>query len=93
VRYLIRLNKKAINPLTQKLNPQRRWEVIQKADKDSEQVTWHCSDVRIGERNAQEYFEMPPPPKTIWDWELHFVGTVARGQDNAVVILGVRENG
>jgi hypothetical protein len=89
VRYIIRLNKRAINPLTQQLNPKRRWEVEQRADKDSEKVVWHCEDVRIGDTPVQALFKMPEPPKTVWDWELHFVGTVARGQDNFVVILGV----
>lgn len=91
MRYLVRLNKKAINPLTGKLNPKLRWEVVQKADKDSQKVTWHCEDVRIGNEPAYTFFKLPAPPKTIWDWELHYIGTVARGQDNAVVILGVED--
>ena len=87
MRYIIRLNKRAINPLTQQLNPKLRWEVEQRADKDSEKVVWHCEDVRIGDKPVQTFFQMPPSGN-IWDWEMYYVGTVARGQDNFIVILG-----
>jgi hypothetical protein len=93
MRYTVRLNKKAINILTRSLDPKRRWEVIQEADKDSQRVRWVCENVRIGEKHAQEFFKMPLPPKTIWDWELNLTGTVARGQDDAIVINEVQKNG
>lgn len=88
MRYIVRLNKKAVNPLTRQLDPKRLWEVEQLADKDSERVVWHAEAVRINEQKASDFFQTPVPPKTIWDWELHYKGYVARGQDNAVVVIG-----
>lgn len=84
--YIVRLNPKALNPITRKVDPKHLWEVEQEASKDSEKVIWHCEDLRIGDRPIREFFVVPPVG-TIW--ELHYKNaTVARGQDNAIVILG-----
>lgn len=84
MKYLVRLNRKAINMLTLKVNAKLLWEVEQAGTRDSEKVIWHCEDVRIDARPIRELFQMPvegDPP-----WQLECFGTCARGQDNAIVI-------
>jgi hypothetical protein len=47
VKYIVRMNIRAFNPLTMKMDPKRIWEVEQCANKDSARVIWHCDHVRI----------------------------------------------
>lgn len=101
MRYVVRLNPKAFNPLTRTLIENRLWEVEQCADKDSGRVIWHCADVRFGNDRLVPPVaavkalltpkdSMKPKPAV---WELKYIGYAARGQDNAIVIIGVQDNG
>lgn len=84
MKYLVRLNPRAYNPLTNKVDPSRLWEVEQCADKDSERVIWHCADVRVNTMPIRDLFKLPKsgePP-----WEILLSGICVRGQDNAIEI-------
>ena len=84
MKYLIRLNPKAYNPISGKVIASRVWEVEQCATKDSGKMIWHYADVRIGEKHIREFFTLPKegsPPT-----ELTYFGICTRGQDNAIVI-------
>ena len=85
MRYLVRLNPKAFNPLTLKVIASRLWEIEQCGTRDSEAVIWHCADVRINEKHIREFFQMPKEGEK--PWQIERFGTCARGQDNAIVIL------
>jgi hypothetical protein len=78
VKYLVRANPKAYNPITRKVDLSRFWEVEQCADRDSEKVIWHCAAVRVGN---EVIHDIPP------DSVLEFYGVVVRGADDAIVIL------
>ena len=80
MKYLIRLNKKAFNPVTKRVIAGRIWEVEQAANKDSEKVIWHCGDVRIDGVPIRELFDLTP------EWECTCFGICTRGQDNAIEI-------
>lgn len=84
MRYLIRLNPKAFNPLTKRVIAERLWEVEQCASTDSEKVIWHCADVRIGGTPINQLFTLPKPGEGVWSKEVF--GFCVRGQDNAVEI-------
>lgn len=90
MKYIVRLNPKAINPLTLRVTKSRVWEVEQCASVggegrlDSEKCIWHCEDVRIDSTPIRELFVLPKEgePK----WEKEFFGICVRGQDNAIEI-------
>jgi hypothetical protein len=82
MKYLVRLNPKALNPLTGKIIPGRLWEVEQCADKDSEKVIWHCADVRVDATPIRELFQLLPGIP----WEGAYFGICIRGQDDVVEI-------
>lgn len=84
MKYIVRLNPRARNPLTRKIDVSRVWEVEQLADKDSERVIWHCSEIRVGDRPIRELFVLPKPGEKAT--EMEFTGICFRGQDNAIVI-------
>ena len=90
MKYIVRLNPRAFNPITKKVIPERLWEVEQCANRDSEKVIWHCADVRIGELPIRMFFTLPKagePPT-----ELKFSGICTRGQDNAICIYERRHD-
>ena len=90
MQYIVRLNPRAWNPLTKRVDAARLWEVEQVANKDSERVIWHCADVRIGELPIRMFFTLPKagePPT-----ELKFSGICTRGQDNAICIYERRHD-
>jgi hypothetical protein len=99
MKYLVRLNPKAMNPLTGKVIVSRVWEVEQCAYKDSEKVIWHCANVKIGDQDIRQVVGQ----RTMLDaekilaaersagatglkFELAFDGICFRGQDNAIII-------
>lgn len=85
MRYIVRLNPKAFNPVTGKVDSTRLWEVEQCATKDSEKCIWHRDRVRIGDRGINEFYtlaEKGQPPT-----ELKFEGICITGQDSALVII------
>ena len=84
MKYLIRLNPKALNPLPGKINAKRLWEVEQCQSKDSEKVIWHCADVRIGSTPMREFFVLAKPGEK--PFELTVFGICYRGADDAIVI-------
>jgi hypothetical protein len=90
MKYLVRLNLKAYNPLTQKWRADRLWEVEQceslglSGRQDSEPVIWHCGDVRIDTKHVREFFHLPKPGEK--PWQMECFGVCVRGQDNAIEI-------
>ena len=89
MKYLVRLNPKALNPLTGKIIPGRLWEVEQCADKDSEKVIWHCADVRVNKTPIRELFRtLPGAP-----WEGEYFRLCLRAQDDVLEIQTRGRNG
>ena len=84
MKYLVRLNPRAINPITRKIIASRLWEIEQCATKDSEKVIWHGQDVRIDATPIRELFTVPKEGEPPWQGE--YYGICVRGQDNAVEI-------
>jgi len=84
MKYLVRLNPKAFNPVTRKVIAGRLWEIEQTATKDSERVIWHCGDVRIDETPIRDLYRLSKdgePP-----WEQTYFGICTRGYDDAIII-------
>jgi hypothetical protein len=94
MKYLVRINPRALNPITKKIDASRVWEVEQAGTKDSrETVKWHCGDVRIDDMSIARLFKFPKqgePPT-----ELTFYGICTRAQDDAILIstIGRKEVG
>jgi hypothetical protein len=84
VKYIIRLNPKAFNPLTRKVMASRLWEIEQCATRDSGKVIWHCADVRIDSTPVSREFKLPKEGEKPWEMEVY--GICVRGQDNAIEI-------
>lgn len=84
MKYLIRLNPKAYNPITRKVNAARLWEIEQCANRDSERVIWHCEDIRIDQTPIRELYTISKEGEPVW--EKTFFGICVRGQDNVVEI-------
>lgn len=86
MKYLVRLNPRAYNPLTKRINSAVIWEVEQVATKDSEKVLWHCSDVKIDGESIQKLFKFPKRGEK--PTEMEFFGICTRdGYADAVNIL------
>lgn len=86
MRYTVRLNPRAYNPITRRNEESRRWEVVQEEIKggtghDSESVIWHSAEVRVDGAPVQALFDAAKAPK-----ELKFHGVVFRAADNAIEI-------
>jgi hypothetical protein len=94
VKYIIRLNMKAYNPITGKVDPKRVWEVEQAATKDSAKCVWHCAEVTIRRGSVdtpirdiiKQRFEDKPESGKVKLVEFEYWGVVFRGQDDAIVI-------
>lgn len=98
MKYIVRLNARAVNPITGKVIAARLWEVEQCSNKDSEKVIWHCADVKIGDQDIRQVLGQRTvldeekilaalrSPGTGVKFELAFEGIVIRGQDNAIEI-------
>jgi len=84
MRYLVRLNPKAFNPITRKVIVERLWEIEQCANRDMERVIWHCEDVRIDATPIRELFTLSKDGEK--PWEAEYFGICVRGQDNAIEI-------
>ena len=84
MKYLVRLNPRALNPLTKAVIAERFWEIEQCATRDSEKVIWHCADVRIDSTPIRELFTLPKEGQKHWEKECW--GVCVRGQDDAVEI-------
>jgi hypothetical protein len=90
VRYLIRLNPRAFNPLTRKVIAERLWEVEQcelfghDGLVKSAKVIWHCADVRIDKQNISQFFELPKEGEKPWQYECF--GVCLRAFDDAIEI-------
>ena len=85
MKYIVRINPRAINPLTRKVVANRVWEVEQVADKDSEKVIWHCAAIRVDKVPIWELYRAPHEGEK--PWEAEYFGICIRGQDNVVDIL------
>jgi hypothetical protein len=90
MKYIVRLNPRAFNPLTHKVSAHILWEVEQcekiggNGRMDSEKVIWHCADVRIDGRHVREFFQLPKEGEKLWQYDCF--GVCTRGQDNAIEI-------
>lgn len=84
MKYIVRINPKAFNPLTKKVIVDRLWEVEQCSNRDSARVLWHCRDVRIDAKPIQELFMLPKAGEPPWQWE--GFGVCVRGYDDAIEI-------
>ena len=90
MKYFIRLNPKAINPLTLRVNASRLWEIEQCESHgkdgrlDSEAVIWHGADVRIDGQHIRELFQLPAQGERPWQIERY--GVCTRGADDAIEI-------
>ena len=90
MKYIVRLNSKAYNPLTRKVIEERLWEIEQCASKDSEKVIWHCADVRIDATPIRELYQLPKEGEQ--PWQAEYFGICVRGQDNAIEIHTGRQD-
>jgi hypothetical protein len=90
MKYIIRLNPRAFNPITRKVIASRLWEVEQCATRDSEKVIWHCAEVRIDDKMIQTLYTLPG--KEDKPWEATYFGICVRGQDNAIEIHTGRQD-
>ena len=90
MKYILRLNPRAFNPLTKQVIPERLWEIEQCEQKgrdgrvDSEKCIWHCADVRVDSHPIRELFVMPKDGEK--PFEMVMYGICVRGQDNAIEI-------
>lgn len=84
MKYIVRLNPKAFNPITRKVIVERLWEIEQCANRDSDRIVWHCADVRIDTTPIRELFTLPKEGEK--PWEADYFGICVRGQDNAIEI-------
>jgi hypothetical protein len=82
VKYIIRLNQKAFNPVTRALDHKRMWEVEQVAARDSARVIWHCADVRVDTTPVREFFTLSAGEQ----WSKECFGICIRGADDALEI-------
>lgn len=84
MKYLVRLNPKAFNPITRKVIAERLWEIEQCATRDSEKVIWHCAEVRVDAEPIRTLYTLPNQDAK--PWEAEYFGICVRGQDNAIEI-------
>ena len=90
MKYVVRLNPKAFNPITKRVIPDKLWEIEQCASMggnglvDSEKVIWHCTDVRIDTTPIRDLYVLPQ--QGVKPWEAEYFGICVRGQDNAIEI-------
>lgn len=84
MKYIVRLNPRAVDPLTRKVIPERLWEVEQCANKDSEKVRWHCAEVRIESKSICTMYKLSESGAK--PWEMEVFGTCVRGADDAIEI-------
>jgi hypothetical protein len=82
VKYTLRLNPKAFNPITRKIIPERLWEVEQCATRDSDKVIWHCADIRVDGTPIRQMFSLPAAG--IAPWEHICFGICVRGYDDVI---------
>jgi hypothetical protein len=84
MKYIIRLNTRAFNPITRKVIAERVWEVEQTATKDSEKCVWHGHEVRINQTPIRELYRLPKEGEQAW--EMVCWGICVRGLDDAIEI-------
>lgn len=84
MKYIVRLNPKAYNPITRAIIVSRLWEIEQCANKDSGRVIWHCADVRVDKTPIRELYTLPKEGEN--PWEAEYFGICVRGQDDAIEI-------
>ena len=82
VRYLVRINPRAWNPITQKVDTAHVWEVEQCKTKDSAKVKWHCAAVSVNGAPIREFFRIPKQGEPPWEFECY--GICLRGQDDTI---------
>lgn len=90
MKYIIRLNPKALNPITRKIIADKVWEVEQCESRgrdggiDSHKVIWHCADVRVNATPIRELFQMVKEGEK--PWSVEYFGICVRGADDAIEI-------
>lgn len=90
MKYLVRLNSKAFNPITRKVIVERLWEIEQCATRDSGRIIWHCANVRIDAQPIRELFVLPKEGEK--PWEAEYFGICTRGQDDTLEIHTGRQD-
>jgi len=76
MKYIVRVNKKAMNPITRKIIPEIVWEVEQVKTKDSPAVVWHSANVTVDETPIVNLFPIPQKGKPMP--EVSFEGIAVR---------------
>ena len=97
MKYVVRQNPRAYNPVTGKTDLQRAWEVAQVAwdggsGHDSEEVVWHCAEVVVNGQPISEVIAirterlLPDEKEEIARKGIAFHGICTRDQNNAISI-------
>lgn len=97
MKYTVRLNPKAYNALTGRVDPRRVWEVEQNPDKDSGRVIWHCENVTVRDRDgvvktierliSEKYGGIKKSEPTANPVTFDFSGIVVRAADESIMII------
>lgn len=89
--YVIRINPKAFNILTKRIDERRLWEVEQSewsgrsGNRDSEKVIWHTANVKINETPIDRY--IVENKLALKGLEIKLSGIAVIDGDNAIKIL------
>lgn len=89
MKYIVRLNPRALNPITRKIIADRLWEVEQceimgsDGHLKSESVKWHGADVRIDQTPIRMLFQIPTDGAP---WQHVCFGVCLRGMDDVIEI-------
>jgi hypothetical protein len=83
MKYILRINPKAVNPITRKVMEDKLWEVEQTETKDHPKLLWHCGDIRVDGVPIRQIFVRPDPGTK---WEKAYWGICTRGYDDAIEI-------
>ena len=97
MKYTVRPNPKAYNPVTGLTDPKKVWEVAQHewaggTGHDSEQVSWLCAEVKINGVPITEVIatrtsaQTPAEKLKVAEKGMEFYGICTRDQDNAISI-------
>lgn len=85
MKYVVRLNPRAFNPLTRQVIKNKLWEIEQCADKDNEKIVWHCANVKINDTYINQIFVLPKEGEQ--PFERTYYGICLRGVDDALEIV------
>jgi hypothetical protein len=84
MKYVVRLNVRAFNPVTRKIDARRMWEVEQCKTNDSPGVKWQCANVLLNGKSINELFVLPKEGEPPFEAVIH--GIAVRGIGDAIEI-------